>query len=211
MFTGLIETTGTITAVRPAGNGVELCVQSDLPLAEVDLGASIAVDGACLTVETTDGGTFTCTAGRETLALTTLGAVHPGRAVHLERALRLGDRLGGHLVQGHVDGVGTVVRASKQRESTVLWIELPRELTRYVAAKGSVCVDGVSLTVNEIDGPRFRVNIIPHTVSITRMGSLKPGDTVNLEVDILAKYVERMLSGDASEGLTLDQLRESGF
>ena len=129
------------------------------------------------------------------------------------RALQLGDRLGGHLVQGHVDGVGTVVSAVDAAESRVIWIDVTASLARYVAAKGSITIDGVSLTVNEIEGTRFRVNIVPHTIEVTHMGDLKPDAAVNLEVDILAKYVERMVMGPDGTGpaLTVDRLREAGF
>lgn len=212
MFTGLVEDTGTVAAVRPLGNGVELRIRTAIPLHEVEIGASIACDGCCLTVETKDGDCFTATAGKETLAHTTLGTVKPGRRIHLERALRVGDRLGGHLVQGHVDGVGTVSRVSRERESWVFWMEAPSELARYIAPKGSITIDGVSLTVNEIDGLRFRVNIVPHTIEVTRLGELTPGHGINLEVDILAKYVERLLQGGSDSGaITLDGLRRAGF
>ncbi|MCB9662679.1 MAG: riboflavin synthase [Alphaproteobacteria bacterium] len=210
MFTGIIEDTGTIAALRPEGEGRRLAIRCALPLAEVGLGDSIAVDGACLTVESVAGDTFEVVAGQETLALTTLGRVAPGRRVHLERALAVGARLDGHLVQGHVDGLGTVVSSEEASETWVLWIDTGEALARYVARKGSLCVDGVSLTVNEVDGTRCRLNIIPHTARVTRLASLEPGDAVNLEVDVLARYVERML-GLGGGGLTWDKLREHGF
>lgn len=211
MFTGLVEDVGTIARVRPRGNGRELAIRSRLPLAEIALGDSIAVDGACLTAESFDGDLFVVTAGAETLAHTTLGSVAPGRAVHLERALRLGDRLGGHLVQGHVDGLGRVRSAESRRESWVMWVALEeRGLARFVAPKGSITIDGVSLTVNEVDGDALRVNIVPHTAGVTRLGALRPGDRVNIEVDVLAKYVERLLHG-RSEGLTWETLARHGF
>jgi riboflavin synthase len=211
MFTGLVEDTGAIVSVAPRGNGKVLSIRTAMPLSEVAIGDSIAVNGACLTVETTSGDVFTVVAGKETLQLTTLSGAAPGVRVHLERALRLGDRLGGHLVQGHVDGMGTVRSSEEVRESWVLWIEAPAELARYVAAKGSICVDGVSLTVNEVDGCSFRVNIVPHTARVTRMAGLRPGDRVNLEVDVVAKYVERLLGGFTPGGLTLDKLKANGF
>lgn len=212
MFTGLVEDTGRVVSTAPRGNGIELTIHTAIPLGDVAIGDSIAVDGCCLTVESTAGEQFTATAGQETLKLTTIGGIGPGSRVHLERAMRVGDRLGGHWVQGHVDGVGRLGRQSVERESTVLWFELPADLARYVAAKGSICVDGVSLTVNEIDGLRFRVNIVPHTTEVTHLGDLKAGDPVNIEVDILAKYVERLLApGDTHEGLTAEKLRDAGY
>jgi len=212
MFTGLVEDVGTIVSVARQGDGRELTIRTALPMAEVALGDSIAVDGACLTVETLGADRFTAVAGRETLDRTTLCHAAPGARVHLERALRVGDRLGGHLVQGHVDGVGRVVRVEPARESLVLWIEAPPELARYVAPKGSVTVDGVSLTVNEVDAARFRVNIVPHTARVTRLGGFTAGVPVNLEVDVLAKYVERLLGLPPPDGgLTFDKLARSGF
>lgn len=212
MFTGLVEDVGTIVAVASQGHGLAITIRTALPMAEVALGDSIAVDGACLTVESKGPDRFVAVAGRETLERTTLRRAAPGTTVHLERALRLGDRLGGHLVQGHVDGVGRVVRVEPASESLVLWIEVPHELARYVAPKGSITVDGVSLTVNEVDTARFRVNIVPHTARVTRLGAVSPGTPVNLEVDMLAKYVERLLGvPPPGEGLTLDKLARSGF
>lgn len=211
MFTGLVEDTGSIDAIAQRGSGRELAIRTAIPMDEVAIGDSIAVDGVCLTVETKQAGRFVAVAGRETLTRTTLADAHVGRRVHLERALRVGDRLGGHLVQGHVDGVGRVVRAEPASESFVLWIEVPGELARYVAPKGSVCLDGVSLTVNEVDGARFRVNIVPHTAQVTRIAGLRPGDSLNVEVDVIAKYVERLLGGYQRPGLTLETLQKNGF
>lgn len=214
MFTGLIEDVGSIAWVRPQGNGQVLGIRTVIPLSEVAIGDSIAVDGVCLTAEGFDGDVFRAVAGRETLARSTLFGARAGRRVHLERALALGGRLGGHLVQGHVDGQGEVVRSVDERESWVLWIRLPADLARYVAAKGSLCVDGVSLTVNELDGLMVRLNVVPHTAQVTRLGSMRPGARVNLEVDILAKYVERLLSGASpttAGGLTSDMLRRYGY
>lgn len=217
MFTGLVEDVGTIVAVGPQGRGIELTIRTAIPMSEVALGDSIAVDGACLTVESMGPDRFVAVAGRETLERTTLRDARAGRQVHLERALRLGDRLGGHIVQGHVDGLGRVVRISEAQESVILWIEAPSEVVRYVAPKGSITVDGVSLTVNEVDEQRFRVNVVPHTARVTRLGRLTPGAAVNLEVDVLAKYVERLLgvgpSGDPqpASGLTLEKLTRFGF
>jgi len=211
MFTGLVEDTGTVTALSPRGDGVVLTIRTAIPMAEVDVGASIAVNGVCLTAESFTAETFTATAGKETLRLTTTRDLRIGSRVHLERALRVGDRLGGHLVQGHVDGMGTVVSVERQAESWVLWVELPADLSRYVAAKGSVCIDGVSLTVNEVSGHRFRVNIVPHTSDVTAITGHAPGERVNIEVDILAKYVERLLGAQSDSGVTLDFLKRNGF
>jgi riboflavin synthase len=212
VFTGLVEDLGHIVGLLPRGNGVELTIRTRLPLAEVEIGDSIAVNGVCLTVERCDGDCFVATAGRETMDKTSLVLSKVGRRVHLERALRVGDRLGGHFVQGHVDGVGRLVSISDQQESWVLWIEVPEHLARYVANKGSVCLDGVSLTVNELSGRTLRVNIVPHTIDVTNLGNLSPGDPLNIEVDILAKYVERMVMGAGeSGGLTMEELKRTGF
>lgn len=210
MFTGLVEDVGTIVDVAPAGAGRRLRIRTAIPLAEVKIGDSIACDGACLTAERCDGDIFEVVAGRETLERTTLDAARIGGALHLERAMRLGDRLGGHLVQGHVDGVGRVVRSHQASESWILWLDVGTALARYVVPKGSLCVDGVSLTVNEVVGNEVRLNLIPHTVSVTHLGKKRPGDAVNLEADLIAKYVERLL-GDRAGGLTLDTLRNHGF
>ncbi len=211
MFTGLVEDVGTVVSVSPRGNGRVITVRTAIALAEVGVGASIAVDGVCLTAEGFAGDTFTVTAGKETLAVTTVGRFQKGRRVNLERALRLGDRLGGHLVQGHVDGVGTVKSLRREQESLVVWIEVPKDLRRYVAVKGSVTLDGVSLTVNELSEGGFRVNLIPHTVEVTTLGDRSPGDPVNLEVDLLARYVERLLAEPGDDALTFERLRALGY
>ncbi len=192
MFTGLVEDVGELVAAETmAGGGLRLRVGSQLR--DFVLGESISVDGVCLTVETFDTESFTVTAGQETLACTTMGEFAVGRRVNLERALALGDRLGGHMVSGHVDGVGEVTSVAWDEESLVLWTQAPKELARYIAQKGSICVDGVSLTVNEVSGAGFRVNIIPHTLSHTQVEGYKVGTRVNLEVDLVARYIERML------------------
>jgi riboflavin synthase len=212
MFTGLVEDLGTVTEVRPRGSGLELGIRTAIPLAEVAVGDSIAVDGACLTAERFEGDRFFAVAGRETMERTSLSSVRPGARVHLERAMVLGGRLGGHLVQGHVDGVGRIERSEAAGESWVVWIRPPAELLRYIAAKGSITVHGVSLTVNEIEGGRFRVNVVPHTQSVTRISALRAGEAVNLEVDILAKYVERLLAPDVPRSSpTLQQLIDNGY
>ena len=217
MFTGLVAECGSVEAVSPRGTGVQLRIRSTFTAYEP--GESIACDGVCLTVETFTATSFTVLAGDETLRVTTLGQVRPGDRIHLERAVRVGDRLGGHWVQGHVDGVGSLRAVTPGPEWTKLTFTVPAGLRRYFVAKGSVCVSGVSLTVNEVDDHGFSVGIIPHTLHLTRLGALRPGDPVNLEVDVLAKYVERLLSfalpssgaATASGGLSLDQLRAAGF
>jgi riboflavin synthase len=212
MFTGLVAECGIVRAVAPRGSGVELRVDSGF--SGFELGESIACDGVCLTVERWEGGAFVVLAGDETLRVTTLGAVRPGHRIHLERAVAVGTRLGGHWVQGHVDGVGAVRSVTPGPQWTRIAFTMPAELRRYVVAKGSICVSGVSLTVNEVDAEGFAVGIIPHTATLTRLGALRPGDAVNLEVDILAKYVERLLgfAMDASGGgLDLARLRAAGF
>ncbi len=178
MFSGIVRDVGTVVHTAPAGNGRRFHVRCNFPLAGDDaiaLGDSIAVSGACLTVEalTTDG--FEVVLGKETLDRTALGALSVGSKVNLERSLRLADRLDGHLVSGHVDGVGSIRSAARHAESLVLWIDAPADLGRYVAEKGSIAVDGVSLTVNELDGPGFRVNVIPFTAKQTTLGDLEAG------------------------------------
>ena len=184
MFTGIVQAVGRIVSVDPFE--VE---RGSLDLSGVAVGDSIAVQGVCLTVTRLTARGFRADVSTETLRVTT-GLDRPG-PVNLERALRVGDALGGHLVAGHVDGVGEVVR----REGGMLAFRLPRELARYVARKGSVCIDGVSLTVNRADGEEFEVNLIPHTLEVTTLSRLAPGAKVNVEVDLVARYVERMLGG----------------
>lgn len=183
MFTGIVQAVGKIVRVSP------LEVQCPaLGLADVAAGASIAVQGVCLTVTSLAGKGFTAEVSAETLRVTT-GLDRPGE-VNLEKALKLGAEIGGHLVTGHIDGAGEVV----SRESGVTVFKMPKELSRYVARKGSVCVDGVSLTVNRVEGDTFEVNLIPHTLEVTTLGRLQRGSRVNLEVDLIARYVERMLT-----------------
>ena len=218
MFTGLVQATGRLLGTRRVGSGIHVRIGSSLPTGQVAIGDSVAVNGICLTVvELESGGSFQATAGRETVERTTLSGWRVGRRLNLELALRLGDRLGGHIVQGHVDGVVRVDSIERQEESVVLWVGLPRHLARYVVEKGSVALDGVSLTVNAVEPARFRVNVIPHTWTATCLSDLSPGDLLNLEVDVLARYVERLLgtgehAGATGEsGLSLDKLRENGF
>ena len=199
MFTGLIEGVGTLAArehVGRSGRGGDARLRigvGTLPFDNVQLGESISVNGTCLTVVAFDETGFEADASNETLALTTLGALPVGRALNLERAMRPGDRLGGHLVSGHVDGVGTV-RATRDDARAQRWsFAAPAPRRRYIAAKGSICVDGVSLTGNAVDGEGFEVALVPHTLAHTAFGATSVGDDVNLEVDLVARYVERLL------------------
>ena len=197
MFTGIIEGVGSIASVEPRGGDVRLRIGTGtLPFDDVRLGESIAVNGVCLTVVAFDAASFEADASTETLALTTLGRLSAGAAVNLERAMRPNDRLGGHLVSGHVDGLGAVVSVHDDARAQRWRFSAPAALLRYIAKKGSICVDGVSLTVNEVDEAGFEVALVPHTVSHTAFGATKIGDAVNLEIDLVARYVERLLTGD---------------
>ncbi len=195
MFTGLIEGVGAVRALEPRGGDLRLRIGvGTLPFADVALGESIAVSGVCLTVVEFDAESFAADASTETLALTTLGALSVGHAVNLERAMRPTDRLGGHLVSGHVDGLGRVLSVHDDARAQRWRFAAPVALLKYIAVKGSICVDGVSLTVNAVDGEGFEVALIPHTVSHTAFSTTKVGDAVNLEVDLVARYVERLLA-----------------
>jgi len=195
MFTGIIQDQGTVVAATARGGDVRLAIRvGSLDLAKTALGDSICVQGCCVTAVSLTGDVFEADLSRETLVLTTLGRLAVGAPVNLEPALRAGDALGGHLVSGHVDGLATVVSQTRDARSVRLVIEAPAELARFIARKGSVAVDGVSLTVNEVDGARFGVNLIPHTWDVTTLGRLVPGDLVNLEIDQVARYVERLLT-----------------
>ncbi len=198
MFTGIIQATGTLARIEPLGGDLRLTfdvreLASRIEARRLALGESIAVSGACLTVIAFDGQRFSADVSRETLRLTTLGRMTEGAEVNLEAALRAGDPLGGHLMSGHVDGLAQVVGLQADARSLRVEVEVPAELARYLAPKGSVGLDGVSLTVNGVDGRRFSVNLIPHTVAVTALRSLALGQWLNLEVDQLARYVERGL------------------
>ena len=194
MFTGIIVALGRIATLEPRGGDVRLGIEAGaLDLSRTRLGDSISVQGVCLTVIGLDTGRFDADVSRETLSKTTLGRLRGGDVVNLEPALRAGDPLGGHLVSGHVDGVGTLVSAREDARSWRMEFELPAPLARYVAAKGSICLDGVSLTVNAVQGRRFDVNIIPHTFEVTSLGRRRVGDEVNVEIDLIARYLDRLM------------------
>ena len=194
MFTGIITDLGRVRAVERAASGdTRLIFSTRYDTSRIALGASIACSGACLTVTEHGPGWFAVEVSGETLSRTTLGSWRPGRAVNLEQSLKLGDEVGGHLVSGHVDGVARIERIEPAGGSLRFVIDVPVELARFIAAKGSVALDGVSLTVNEVNGTAFGVNIIDHTRRATTFGEVKPGDRVNLEVDLLARYVARLL------------------
>ena len=215
MFTGIIEAVGQINALERSGGDARL----HMALASIDprslkLGDSVAVNGVCLTVTELIGSQFRADASAETLHHTTLGDLRPGAKVNLETALKAGAPLGGHLVSGHVDGVGHVSRFYQQDRSWRLHIQVPTALARYIARKGSITVDGVSLTVNSVSGAEFEVNIVPHTLQHTTLVDLASGQRVNLEVDIIARYLERLLTAEqttTSGGVSAHLLRERGF
>lgn len=197
MFTGIITDLGRVRAVEPNGD-TRIVIETAVDTGTLDIGASIACSGVCLTVVDKGTGWFAADVSAETLSKTTLGAWQPGTAVNLERSLRLGDELGGHMVSGHVDGVAVAIDRREEGGSIRLAFSAPAELLGCIAPKGSVALDGVSLTVNEVDdGPgegRFAVNIIPHTAAATTLGACRPGTRVNLEIDMLARYVQRLVS-----------------
>ena len=191
MFTGIVQTVGRIVGAQASDGGLKLTVATtQLPLADVIVGDSIAVGGVCLTVVALGESRFSADVSRETISCTT--GFREGQEVNLEKALRMGDRLGGHIVSGHVDGTAEVIRFEPRGDNWFLEIRAPRDLARYIARKGSVTIDGVSLTVNAVDGPCFTMNLIPHTHDATSLRNLAPGSRVNLEVDLLARYLERL-------------------
>jgi riboflavin synthase len=195
MFTGIVEESAVVVALKPGDEGARLEVRTSLDLSDTKLGDSIAVDGCCLTVVDMLPGVVAFDLGPETLKVTTLGTLAAGKKVHLERALRFGDRLGGHLVAGHVDAVGTIATAERRGDALIVRVNAPAAITRYCVAKGSICMDGCSLTLNAVDDKGFDVGLIPHTLEVTHFAWLQPGDRVNLEADMLGKYVEKLLVG----------------
>ena len=217
MFTGIIAAIGEVAELQQRGGDVRLRVSTGkLDLSDVALGDSIAVNGVCLTAVTLPGDGFAADVSRETLSLTSLGQLQSGSRVNLEKALTLGTRLGGHLVSGHVDGMGTFLERHDDARSVRFTVEAPHELARYIALKGSISVDGVSLTINAVDGARFALNIVPHTLQATIMDGYQAGTRVNLEVDLVARYLERLLLGEqaadpAAHAVDLGLLARTGF
>jgi len=215
MFTGIIESVGRIKKIEPVGGDMRLSVDAgSLDMNDVQLGDSIAVNGVCLTAIEFDSHSFAADVSNETINLTSLKDIVVGSEVNLEKALLPTTRLGGHLVSGHVDGLGEVISIKEESRSVHLIIRAPEDLKHYIAMKGSICVDGTSLTVNKITDADFEINIVPHTQQQTVIKNYKPGTKVNLEVDLIARYLERLLTkqgGDAKEGVTLEALVKAGF
>lgn len=220
MFTGLVEELGVLQAIRHGADSAQLSIAASKIVEDIKIGDSIAVNGVCLTAVKFNSQGFIADVMAETLAKTSLGNLKPGDRVNLERALRLGDRLGGHLVSGHIDGVGTIARRETLDIAILITINAPPEVMRYIIKKGSVAIDGTSLTVVDFNEKSFQVSIIPHTAHETTLGFKMPGDTVNLEGDVIGKYIERLLQSreifeggntTAKSSLSLDFLAEHGF
>lgn len=210
MFTGIIETMGTVSSIRPYMKGFELSIDAHMDLSGDKVGDSIAVDGVCLTATSIDHTRFTATASQETVSRSTLSTLKPGARVNLERALTLSTRLGGHLVLGHVDTVGVIRGKGRTGESVRVSVQYDQKFSRYVIEKGSIAIDGVSLTINQVESDAFEVNIIPHTATSVTLTLKGPGDRVNLEFDIIGKYVERLLKKDNNTDLE-SLLKKHGF
>ena len=220
MFTGIIEGLGTISRIRPAGRGKRFTFEADFGLDQTKIGDSIAVNGACLTVVKISGNRFEVDLSPETLAASTFDKAKQGDRLNLERAMRLSDRIDGHLVSGHVDGIGVIKQQEKLGNAIMVTIGAPTSLTRYMIRKGSVAVDGISLTVNACDANRFTVSIIPHTAQLTTIKMKQAGDAVNIETDMIGKYVERFIRGEAvkdgerataSSSIDMEFLAKSGY
>jgi riboflavin synthase len=200
MFTGIVTAIGTVANVETMGEDKRFTIQSPYDSATIDLGASIAHDGCCLTVTTLEqtpvGARYTIDASIETLRLTTLGAWQEGSRINLERSLKLGDEMGGHLVTGHVDGMARVTSREDGQNTSLFEIEAPEDLAKFIAKKGSVCLQGTSLTVNDVRGNRFTLMLIPHTLEVTTWGDRQAGDAMNIEIDLMARYAERLMRAD---------------
>jgi riboflavin synthase len=197
MFTGLIEEIGKINSTRPLGNGLRITIEAYKIMDDVKVDDSISINGACQTVVSKTNNTFTVEAVEETLKKTTLTNFKFGKKINLERALKLSDRLGGHIVQGHVDSTGKVISIQPLSAGILLWIQFPSEFSKYIVKHGSICIDGVSLTVADLEQNKFMVSIIPHTWNVTTLVDLKPNTEVNLEFDIIGKYVENLVTSGA--------------
>lgn len=210
MFTGIIEEIGKISNIKRGARSAILSIQASKVLEDAHLGDSIAVNGVCLTVTTLNGDVFTADVMNETLSRSSLGSLRAGSPVNLERAMAAGGRFGGHIVSGHIDGTGRI--ASVTRDDNAVWFRImaDKKLLRYIVEKGSIAIEGISLTVAKTDSESFSVSIIPHTIGQTILGTRKVGDTVNLENDIIGKYVEKLMQNDES-GVTLDLLAKNGF
>lgn len=218
MFTGIIQAVGKVHSIESRGGDCRIRIHTaGLGLRESQLGDSIAANGVCLTAVALPGEGYVADVSRETLAHTTLGELRPGSPVNLEKALTLSTPLGGHLVSGHVDGVGEILERREEGRSIRFRIQAPAELARYIAARGSICIDGASLTVNAVEGTCFTLNIVPHTQEETIIRHYRPGSRVNIEVDLVARYLERLLLGDGAanpapaSGVSLDLLARAGF
>lgn len=210
MFTGIVEALGKVVSIRPFKQGYELTIDAGMDLKNDKIGDSFAVDGVCLTATALEGSRFTATASAETVSRSTLGSLRPGSKVNIERAMTLSGRLGGHLVLGHVDCMGTVQDKGSAGESVRMSFRFDKKFSHYIIEKGSIAIDGVSLTVNEIKGDTFEVNIIPHTARSVSLTLKTPGDRVNLEFDVIGKYVERLLKRE--DDSTLEALlKKQGF
>ncbi len=215
MFTGIIEELGTIRSIRRGAASAVLSIGAEAVLSDLRIGDSVAVNGVCLTATGVDGSGFTADVMHETLRRSSLGALGPGSRVNLERAMAADGRFGGHIVSGHIDGTGTI--AERRRDDNAVWytVSAPPALLRYIVEKGSVAIDGISLTVASVEADRFSVSVIPHTAAVTLLGAKGPGDVVNLETDIIGKYVERLLrpadTPAARSGISLEFLAENGF
>jgi riboflavin synthase len=217
MFTGIIEGLGAVAAIRPAGQGRRLAIAAGFDLTGAKVGDSIAVNGACLTAVAIAGRQFEVDVSPETLAKTTLGAARVGERVNLERALRLSDRIDGHLVSGHTDGTGVIDTREAAGNAVIVTVAAAETLTRYMIVKGSVAVDGISLTINQVEAGRFSVSIIPHTAALTTIGFKQKGERVNIEVDMIGKYVEKFLAAQTGRtasppsGVSMELLAKAGY
>ena len=215
MFTGIVEELGTIRSIRRGAASAVLSIGAEAVLSDLRIGDSVAVNGVCLTATGVDGSGFTADVMHETLRRSSLGALGPGSRVNLERAMAADGRFGGHIVSGHIDGTGTI--AERRRDDNAVWytVSAPPALLRYIVEKGSIAIDGISLTVASVEADRFSVSVIPHTAAVTLLGAKGPGDVVNLETDIIGKYVERLLrpadTPAARSGISLEFLAENGF